>query len=110
MRAERTSALAVTEPPVLRISDVEVDASAKVRSVISVCAVIATVCSTAELSVTVPVVVIEPVTITSATSVWGDVELASASITRSAAPRSMDPVIVIDCAVIRSSVVMPVRR
>jgi hypothetical protein len=108
VRADRTSAPALTEP-VLRISEVDVDPSANARSALSVCAVSATVCSTAELSVTLPVVVIEPVTITSATSVCGDIELASASITRSAAPRSMDPVTVIDRALIRSSVVMPVR-
>ena len=109
MRAERTSAAALTEP-VFRISDVEVDARANVRSAVSVCPVIVTVCSTAELSVTLPVVVIEPVTITSATSVAPDVELANASISRSAAPRSMIPMTVIDRALIRSSVVMPVRR
>ena len=108
VRAERRSAPAVTEPPP-RISEVEVEPSANVRSALSVCAVIATVCSTAELSVTLPVVVIEPVTITSATSVSPDVELANASITRSAAPRSMVPMIVIDRALIRSSVVMSVR-
>ena len=107
-RAERSSAPAVTEP-VPRISEVDVEPSVNVRSAASVCAVRVTIWSTAELRVTLPVVVIEPSTIASATSVIAVDELASPSITRSAAPRSIVPVTVIERAVIFSWTRMSLR-